>query len=80
MSLWNKIRQVARDQANDAFRSVTLNKTQQANQPVLAKIIAIEGTTYTVLLPSGETKFAYAMGSRSMGLGQAVHLIGDNIF
>jgi len=80
MSLWSKFRTIAREEANQAFRSLTLNKSQQQNTPVLAKVVAVEGTSYTVLLPSGETKVAYAVGSRSIGLGQACHIVGDSIF
>lgn len=80
MSLWSKVNELSRAQANAAFRNLTQNNLQSANEPVLGKVIAVEGTTYTVLLPSGETKFAYPIGSRSIGVGESCHIVGSSIY
>lgn len=82
MSLWSKFRDIAREQANQSFRSVTQNSNTQISNgsPTLCKVIAQEGTQFTVLLPTGDTKFVYAVGSRSIGIGDTAHLIGDSIF
>lgn len=80
MSLWSKVSEISRGQANAAFRNITQNSVQSANEPVLAKVVAIEGTTYSVLLPSGETKFAYPIGSRSIGVGESCHIVGSSIY
>ena len=80
MSLWGKIRDITRGEANQAYRSITQTAVQQNNVPVLAKVIAIDSENYTVLLPSGETKFAKPVGGRSIGLGDTAHIIGDSLF
>lgn len=81
MSLKSHISELARNIANQSFRSVTSNNLKViGNAPTLAKVLSTIDGQYIVLLPSGETKTVKASGNRPISIGNTYHIIGGTIF
>ena len=81
MSFKDKIEQIARDITNETYRDLTaIRSAQQQGQPVLAKVLSIDGNNqYTVVLASGETMSVFGGGMKPLAFGETYHLIGDTI-
>ena len=82
MSLADKLRALAREAADEAYRDLAAvaNNTNQAN-PTLCKIIQVQGNNqFTVLLATGETQVVQGGGNRPLALGESYHIVGGVIF
>ena len=82
MSFKSKIQDIARQITNETYRDLTaIRSSQQQGQPVLAKVLSINGNNqYTAILASGESIVVYGGGTRPISYGETYHLIGDTIF
>lgn len=81
MGLADKIRQLAREEADKAYRDLAAMTASTSQAPAtLAKVVAVSESKYTVLLASGEFQQASAGGSRPIALGESYHIIGGVIF
>lgn len=82
MSIYDKMKEIARDQANQTFRVLSSNLVAQ-NQPppVLALVLTANGdNTYAALLPDGTTVTVTAGGSNPISPGNVYHIIGSVIY
>ena len=82
MGLNDKIAQIARDQANQTFRTLSSNlATQNSAPPPFALVTVANGDgTYVVLMPSGQFQTVTAVGSNLISVGQAYRITGNVIF
>ena len=82
MSLYDKINELAREQADKTFRVLSANLASQTSTPPLfAMVDAANGDgTYQVILPSGQVLTVTAAGSNLIAVGQTYHITGTVIF
>jgi len=82
MSIYDKMKEIARDQANQTFRTLSSNLLSQTQPPpVLALVLSANGdNTYIVQLPDGTTATVTAGGSNLIAPGSVYHIIGSTIY